>query len=279
MCSTLNTKSNDKNGSEKSLNCQKCDSLVVYPEGLSGEKICKNCGLVIDETPNFKSYTQWTPEWYSNWNEQDSETLKEWLTTLRAVSCQLNIPNFPYREEAARTIRTQNHSIFRQQKLSKNKRVTVAALIHLILKEYNKNRPIKEISKELSLDCKSVMKQAWILNKTFNGEKPQLKIQRKTALDYLRENAGKLTNDKELILDAENIIRKVKRSGGNPIGVAAGALYNACKESRTKISKERIGETFRISERTVVTNSARIRKLVTIVAPAVSMSILLIAYV
>ena len=140
--------------------CQMCDRTVVYPEGLNGEKICSNCGLVIEETPVFKGFAQWTPEWYSNWNEQDSETLKEWLTTLRAVSCQLNIPNFPYREEAARTIRTQNHVLFRSQKLSKNKRATVAALMHLILKEYDKMRPIKEISKELSFDHKSVMKHS-----------------------------------------------------------------------------------------------------------------------
>jgi transcription initiation factor TFIIIB Brf1 subunit/transcription initiation factor TFIIB len=258
------------------LNCQKCDGAVVYPEGLSGEKICIKCGLVIDETPAFKSFTQWAPEWYSNWNEQDSETLKEWLTTLRAVSCQLNIPNFPYREEAARTIRKQNHLLFRQQKLSKNKRVTVAALMHLILKEYDKMRPIKEISKELSLDSRSVMKQAWILNKTLNGEKEQLKIQRKTALDYLHENAGKITDNKELILEAENTLLKVKRSGGNPIGLAAGALYNACKESKTKISKEEIGEIFHISERTVYTNAARIKKLLTTFVTTIPTSMLLI---
>ena len=245
------------------MNCLKCDSEVIYPEGLNGEKICRNCGLVIDEMQSFKSFAQWTPEWYSNWNEQDSETLKEWLTTLRAVSCQLNIPNFPYREEAARTIRTQNQLIFRSQRLSKNKRATVAALMHLILKEYDKMRSIKEISKELSLDYKSVMKQEWILNKTLNEEKNQIKIQRKTAADYLHENTQKIIDNKEIILHAENTLIKVRRSGGNPVGLAAGALYNACKVNKIKISKEIIGEAFRISNRTVYTNEARIRKLLT----------------
>ncbi len=242
------------------MNCYKCDGAIVYPEGLSGEKICNKCGLVIDETPIFKSFTQWAPEWYSNWNEQDSETLKEWLTTLRAVSCQLNIPNFPYREEAARTIRIQNHLLFRQQKLSKNKRATVAALMHLILKEYDKMRSIKEISKELSLDSRSVMKQSWILNKTLNQGKEQLKTQRKSALDYLHENAGKITQNKELIVDAENTLLKIMRSGGNPIGLAAGSLYNSCKKKNIKISKEKIGKAFHTSDRTVYINEARIRK-------------------
>ena len=243
------------------MKCQKCDSIVVYPEGLEGEKICSNCGLVIDSTPTLKCYTQWTPEWYSNWNEQDSETLKEWLTILRAVSCQLNIPNYPYREEAARTIRKQNHSIFKSQKLSKNKRATVAALIHLTLKEYNKMRPIKEISKELGLDQKTVMKQTWVLNKILKEKKEPLKTQRKTAVDYLHEFAGKLTQNKELIIKAENTLIKIKRIGGNPIGLAAGAFYYACRNSKVKISKEKIGETFHISKRTVYTNEARIRKL------------------
>jgi transcription initiation factor TFIIIB Brf1 subunit/transcription initiation factor TFIIB len=243
-----------------------CDGAVVYPEGLSGEKICNKCGIVIDEIPTFRSFSHWSPEWYSNWNEQDSETLKEWLTTLRAVSCQLNIPNFPYREEAARTIRVQNHVLFRQPKLSKNKRGTVAALMHIILKEYDKMRSIKEISQELSLDSRSVMKQAWILNKTLNEKKEHLKTQRKSALDYLHENAGKITQNKQLIIDAENTLLKIKRSGGNPIGLAAGALYNSCKKKNIKISKEKIGKTFHISDRTVYINEARIRKLTTTAA-------------
>ena len=244
------------------MNCQKCDSIIVYPEGLTGEKICTNCGLVIEDIPSFKSFTQWVPEWYSNWKEEDSETLKEWLTTLRSVSCQLNIPNYPYREEAARTIRTQNRVLFKSQKLSKNKRASIAALMHLILKEYDKLRPLKDISKELSLEPKVVMKQAWILRKTLNlEEKEPLKIKRKTSLDYLHEYAGEIAQNRELIFKAENIVAKTRRLGGNPVGVAAGALYYSCKENKTKISKEKIGQTFHIPPRTVYINEVRIRKL------------------
>jgi transcription initiation factor TFIIIB Brf1 subunit/transcription initiation factor TFIIB len=244
------------------LKCPKCYGAVVYPEGLNGEKICIECGLVLDETPALKSFTKWTPEWHSNWNEQDSETLKEWLTTLRAVSCQLNLPNFPYREEAARTIRTQNQLLFKSQKLSKNKRATVAALMHLILKEYDKMRPIKSISKDLSLDSALVMKQAWILNKTLKIEKEHLKIQRKTALDYLRENAAKISVNKDLLVNAENTLMEIGGFGGNPIGLAAGSFYYVCKK-KTNISKEKIGEVFGISARTVYSNEVRIRKLMT----------------
>lgn len=234
---------------------------MVFPEGLNGEKICSNCGLVIDETPTVKGYAQLIPEWFSHWNEQDSETLKEWLTTLRTISCQLNIPNYPYREEAARTIRKQNHELFKSQKLSKNKRATIAALIHLILKEYDKIRPIKEISKELSLDCKTVMKQAWLLNKTLKAKKEPIKIQHLTAIDYLHEYAGRTTTNKELILNAEKILQKTRRSGGNPIGLAAGAFYYVSKKQEN-ISKEKIGVAFGISARTVYSNEAKIRKII-----------------
>ncbi len=243
------------------MKCHNCEGSIVYPEGLNGEKICNKCGLVIDETPTVKSYTQWTPEWFSNWNEQDSETLKEWLTILRTISCQLNLPNYPYREAAAQTIRKQNHALFKSQKLSKNKRATVAALMHLILKEYDKMRPIKEISKELSLDPKAVMKQAWILNKTLQAKKDPEKIPRNTAIDYLHQYAGKITTNKELILNAENILLKIKKSGGHPLGLAAGAFYYVC-ENPAKISKETIGATFGISPRTVYSNEAKIRKLI-----------------
>jgi transcription initiation factor TFIIIB Brf1 subunit/transcription initiation factor TFIIB len=206
-------------------------------------------------------YSQWTPQWYSNWNQGDSETIKEWLTTLRSVSCQLNIPNYPYREEAARTIRSNNHELFKSQKLSKNKRATIAALIHLTLKEYNKTRAVKEISKELSLDHRTVMKQAWLLNRTLSDKSLPLKIPRKTAVDYLHEYATKITENKELMVSAENMLRSIIRVGGNPVGLAAGAFYSTCKKNKAKISKERIGEAFHISERTVYTNEARIRKL------------------
>jgi transcription initiation factor TFIIIB Brf1 subunit/transcription initiation factor TFIIB len=242
------------------LSCQKCEGAVVYPEGLNGEKICKECGLVLDETPTFRSFSQWTPEWHSNWNEQDSETLKEWLTTLRAVSCQLNIPNFPYREEAARTIRKQNNCFSKSQTLSKNKRATVAALIHLVLKEYSKVRSITDISKELLLDKKLVLRQTWILNKTLTHERTDT-MQRKTATDYLFEKAGKVTFNNEIISAAEKTLLKIKGSGGNPIGVAAGAIYLACKK-KTKISKDEIGRAFGISERTVYANEVRIRGLI-----------------
>jgi transcription initiation factor TFIIIB Brf1 subunit/transcription initiation factor TFIIB len=244
------------------LYCPKCQGIILFPEGLEGEKVCSRCGLVIDETPITQTFSEWAPEWHSNWDEEDSDTLKEWLTTLRAVSCQLNLPSFPYREEAARTIRAQNKTLFRLQKLSKNKRTTIAALMHIILREYNKMRPIPEISKELSLDNRAVTKHVWLLNKTLNSKERELiRIQRKTALDYLHECVGKVTDDKRIIEQAESTLIKVRRAGGNPIGVAAGATYSACKAKKAKISKEEIGKAFHISERTVYTNEERIRRI------------------
>jgi transcription initiation factor TFIIIB Brf1 subunit/transcription initiation factor TFIIB len=243
---------------------QGCDGETIYPEGLNGEKICSKCGLVIGEAPPLRHFMIWSPEWNSNWDEQDSETIKEWLTILRAISCQLNVPSFPYREEAARMIRKQNKLISRSQKLSKNKRATAAALIHLVLKEYGKNRSMNEIAKQLRIDNKSILKQAWVLKKTINDndEKSQI-TQRKTATDYLHEYAGKTTTNNELIFDAEKTLIKIKRSGGNPIGLAAGAFYNSCKKNKAQITKEKIGEIFKISPRTVYSNEARIRKQLT----------------
>jgi transcription initiation factor TFIIIB Brf1 subunit/transcription initiation factor TFIIB len=245
------------------LKCKICGDFVIFPQGPLGEPICRKCGLVVEERPQTKNYTQWSPEWYSNYNEQDSPTLREWLTILRSVSCQLSIPNFPYREEAARTIRKKKNSLFKSQKLSKNKRETIAALLHLTLKEYNKTRPIKQISEELALDQRAVLKQEWLLNRTFNDEKKMFYIRRKSALDYLHENAGKINLARELITDTEKKIDLMKRHGGNPIGLAAGALYNVCRERKENISKEKIGIAFNISERTVYMNEVRIRKQLT----------------
>jgi transcription initiation factor TFIIIB Brf1 subunit/transcription initiation factor TFIIB len=243
-----------------SLKCEICGDVVIFPQGPQGEPICRKCGLVMEERQHTKNYAQWSPEWYSNYNEQDSPTLKEWLTILRSVSCQLNIPNFPYREEAARTIRKKRNIIFKSQKLSKNKRETIAALLHLTLREYNKSRSIKQISEELALDPQTVQKQEWLLNRTFNEENKPLFIKRKSAIDYLHENSGKIRLAKELIRDAETKIAIMKKYGGNPVGLAAGALYHVCRAKEENISKEKIGIAFNISERTVYMNEARIRK-------------------
>ena len=245
------------------LNHHKCRGTIVYPEGLDGEKICSNCGLSYRRNAFLHVLHSMDARVAFKLERTRLGNTQRMANYTNTMSCQLNLPNFPYREEAARTIRKQNHLLFQSQKLSKNKRATVAALIHLILKEYDKTRPIKEISKELCLDSRAVMKQAWLLNKKLNSTKVSLKISRKTASDYLFEFAGKITKDKDLILDAEKILARIKRSGGNPIGLAAGAFYLACKKKKINISKEKIGETFSISERTVYTNEAKIRKLLT----------------
>jgi phage regulator Rha-like protein len=55
------------------------------------------------------------------------------------------------------------------------------------------------------------------------------------------------------------MLRKIRRRGGNPIALAAGALYHVCKNKKLKVSKEQIAEAFGISHRTVYANEAQIR--------------------
>jgi len=247
------------------LNCPECHGTLVCPRGSNGESVCKNCGLVISVPAATPSFTKWAPRWFSNWNEDDSETLREWLTTLRTVSCQLNIPNFPYREEAARMIRLNSEKLFRSQRFGKNKREAVAALVHLVLKEYNKMRPLKEISQKLSLDHRLVTKYAWTMHKTVKFHRtPSTKDNlRKSAKDYLRKYAWRLTADAKLIQQAEKMLKNIRKQiSGNPISLAAGAFYFICKNRNMKVSKDKIGEAFHISGRTVYSNERRISKLI-----------------
>lgn len=238
------------------MNCPQCHSALVFPNGLTGEIVCKRCGVVISRARTSQGFTEWTPKWFSNWNEDDSDTLRKWLTTLRTVSCQLNLPNFPHREEAARIIRLKSDVFFRSQRFGKNKREAVAALIHLILKKYNEIRPLKEICTSLSLDRRLVMKYAWAIRK-------MTKISRTfSAKDYLRKYGWKLTSDGGLIEAAERLLTSVRREiGGNPVSLAAGAFYFVCKSKKMKMSKDEIGEAFYISGRTVYSNERRINRL------------------
>jgi len=246
------------------LNCPECHGTIVYPKGANGELVCKNCGLVISPPQKTPSFTRWAPRWFSNWNEDDSETLREWLTTLRMISCQLNIPNFPYREEAARMIRLNSNILFRSQRFGKNKREAVAALVHLVLKEYDKMRPLKEISQKLSLDHRLVTKYAWTMHKMvrFHRAFSTKDNLRKSAKDYLRKYGWNLTADAKVMQQAEQTLKTIRKQiSGNPISLAAGAFYFVCKSRNIKVSKDKIGEAFHISGRTVYSNERRINTL------------------
>ncbi len=239
------------------MSCAQCHGPLVFPDGLRGEIVCKKCGLVISRGQNSQGFTKWVPEWFSNWNESDSDTLREWLTTLRTVSCQLNLPNFPYREETALVIKRKSDVLFRSQRFGKNKREAVAALVHLVLRKYNEIRPLKEICETLSLDNRLVTKYAWAMRKmtgfhsTFSPK------------DYLRKYGWKLTSNVELIQKAEQLLTSIRKEiGGNPVSLAAGAFYFVCKSRKMKMSKDEIGEAFHISGRTVYSNERRISRLV-----------------
>jgi transcription initiation factor TFIIIB Brf1 subunit/transcription initiation factor TFIIB len=220
--------------------------------------VCTTCGLVLDQTQSLPSFVQWNPEWHSNWKDEDPEPLKEWLTILRIVSCQLRIPRFPFQEEVAIKIRKEKNLFLKSQRFAKKKRITIVALLHLILKEYNRNRPIKQMCKELNLDNKMVLKQVWIIKK-INTKKKLINTQRKKSKDYLVEYGHQVTHKKETIILAKRILNILQKRGGNPISMAAGALYYSSKITKNRISKTHIGKVFHISPRTVDTNERKIR--------------------
>jgi transcription initiation factor TFIIIB Brf1 subunit/transcription initiation factor TFIIB len=242
------------------VKCPKCGGTRISPDGPKGEEVCNRCGMVTDGKYNVPMFAKWTPQWHSNWTLEESKTLKEWLTTLKTVSCQLKIPRFPYQEEAAIKIRKEKAIFLQSQRFAKNKRATIVALMHLILKEYNTIRPLKQMCQELKIDSKFVQKQVWML-KTINTQKGILKIEKKSSKDYLHKYAPEITNKKEILTFAKTIITKIQNLGGNPISTAAGALYYASKTTKNPISKNQIGDAFNISPRTVYTNERRIRDL------------------
>jgi len=238
------------------LSCPHCHGAVVFPDGPSGEAVCKSCGLVRNRIQISQDFTEWTPKWFYNWDEKDSETLREWLTALRTVSCRLNLPNFPHREEAARVIRQKSDLLFRSQRFGRNKTEAVTALLHLILRKYNEMRPLREICKTLSLDQRLVTKYSWAMREVTDFSRTF------SARDYLMKYGWNLTSDTGLIQTADQLLTSLRREiSGNPASLAAGVFYFVCQSRKTKISKDRIGEVFHISNRTVYSSERRISRL------------------
>jgi transcription initiation factor TFIIIB Brf1 subunit/transcription initiation factor TFIIB len=241
----------------RKLKCPECQGSLIFPNGQYNEVVCKRCGLVITGFQDNQGFSEWAPEWYSNWDKGDSGTLREWLTALRTVSCQLHLPDFPYREEAARVIRKRSSRIFRSQMLGKNKKEAVTALVFIILRQYGEARSLKEMCETLSLDTSLVMKHSWVLRKMTKLERIY------SPSDHLRYNAWKLTPNTELIKNAEDLLERLgKKVSGNPVSLAAGAFYHICKSMGLKYSKDEIGMAFHISGRTVYSNEKRISEMV-----------------
>lgn len=237
----------------RKVRCPECQGKLVSPSGGQGEIVCASCGLVVSEVQYNHGFTEFAPEWFSTWDQGDSGTLKKWLTELRIVTCQLHLPDFPYREEAARVIRKRNETIFHSQKLSKNKKEAVTALIYLILRQYGEARSLKEICEQLSLDPSLVMKHTWKFRK-------MTKLKRfYSPIEHLRYNGWKLTADAELIKSTAAILKILRtKITGNPVSLAAGAFYHMVKRKGLNLSKEEIGKAFHISGRTVYSNEKRI---------------------
>jgi transcription initiation factor TFIIIB Brf1 subunit/transcription initiation factor TFIIB len=83
-----------------------------------------------------------------------------------------------------------------------------------------------------------------------------------TPVDHLKYNAWKLTHNIELIKKTENLLEKLsKKVSGNPVSLAAGALYYMCKSRGLKLSKNEIGKAFHISGRTVYSNGKKISEI------------------
>ena len=238
------------------MSCPSCKSELVFPEGYDGEAVCSRCGLVVNHQGNGHKFVEFNAKMPSNWGSEDSETLREWLTTLRTVSCQLSLPNYPYNEEAARVIRQKSHVLFRSQRFGKNKREAVTALMYLILREYEVMRPIKEICETLALDPSMVRKYSWEMRRTTDLGK------RFTASDYLKKYGIGLVKDLDVLVSAEHVLAALKRRmSGHPAALAAGAFFFVCKSHHLRISKDKVGQAFHISGRTVYTNAHRISKL------------------
>src|SRR5665647_2902622 len=98
-------------------------------------------------------------------------------------------PKFSLQRRSCTDLKETKQLFFKITDTFKEQKSNSGSTNSLSSKEYNKVRSITDISKELLLDKKLVLRQSWILNKTLTHKRTDT-MQRKTATDYLFEKGG-----------------------------------------------------------------------------------------
>lgn len=132
---------------------------------------------------------------------------------------------------------------------------TVGATLYAASREFEQSIPPSIVAEEIESDPQSVKDTYQQLKMELN-----LDIDPPTPTEYLVYICQELNLSKEVENRARDILAGY-RSGGNPIGIAAAALYEADPSEKSELTLQAAGEATGLAKETIWRHSKKIREI------------------
>jgi len=248
--------------------CPECGSVNIFFQSHTGESSCKDCGLILDESPfdtspfvpdNVKSSALHPAVSHAGGLGMDGKIVKHsWLYSTReknlrlansrihSIASRLKLPEYIVKEAKLifKTAVDKNLNIGRDNASFAYGSVYASCSMHCLPKT-----PL-ELVAYTDMTKKKLMKAYRILVKELN-----LKVNVCDPLDLIPRFATKMGLSQKTITTAINIVMKLKGSkvinGRNPKTIVASALYVASKKNGEKITQRIVANAVGVIEVTI----------------------------
>jgi transcription initiation factor TFIIB len=132
--------------------------------------------------------------------------------------------------------------------------ITVAACLYTACRTSGQPRPISRIADTAGV-CESKLKSIYRTLMT------ELELQVETAEpeDYIPHLTAQLELDHETATKAEGVLAKTQRVAGNPVGIAAAALYIAANGTENTITFREAAEISGVTKETIWRKAENLR--------------------
>jgi len=272
----------DRIEEERRLKCPRCGSTNIVYDPDSGESVCGECGLVLEElvdrgpewrafTPEEReerrrtgapgSYTYYDKGLSTRFEPREAEKNREKMWRLRRwdvrtkldeagmrnlrqamaeldrISDKLHLPQ-SVREQAAVTYRRAL-----QMDLIRGRSIDnfVAASVYAACRQARVPRSLQEIADATTRDLKDVSRTYRLLLRELD-----LRMPVDYPMKFVPKIASKVNVSQETDRLTVEILRKAREeralTGKDPLGMAAAALYMACKFNREGCTQKQVSE-------------------------------------
>lgn len=251
--------------------CPACDSVLDELGSGIEVPICQSCGLVLHDTegsslPVTQARVQTTDEvdvvenpetttdgWWTEIeiNDSSDQRLVETLARMDTVTEELDVDP-QTRIQAAEVV---TNAWERRFMHGRREDATVGASVYAACRKSGHPRPIGAVAEAANVNKSS-------LQSTYRTLTTKLEIQTGVALpgEYVPYLRKRLNLSDEVATDTIDILSNLNDVSGNPVGVAAAALYIAADAGGESISLRKIGQTAGVTKETVWRKATAIRR-------------------